>query len=148
MSVMSVPVTESGPWLTIGRGVAKYTQREAEVVLAGFAFGTTQLKWSSPAGRALAAKPRATTRSMWSYRTYDCAPNSPHAFSVADLLAVAALDARATGADYLAMEAVLPDLNEVLAQIDVAQTFWTLPQGDLGTTPPSTGGPSWSLWRA
>jgi hypothetical protein len=85
---------------------------------------------------------------MWSYRTYDCLPSSPYAFSVSDLLAVAALDAGAGAKDYLAMEAVLPDLNEVLARVDVTQTFWALPRTDLGKNPPPTGTPSWCLWRA
>jgi hypothetical protein len=144
---------ESGSWLTIGRDTAEYTRADAEAVLAGFAFGTTQLTWSPKAAlsadRELAAGPRARARSMWSYRTYDCLPNSPSAFGVTDLLAVAALDAGAGGADYLAMEAVLPDLNEVLSHVDVGQTFWALPRADLGATPTAdTGTPSWWLWRA
>jgi Family of unknown function (DUF6308) len=85
---------------------------------------------------------------MWSYRTYDCVPNSPYAFGVTDLLAVAPLDARAGGADYLAMEAILPDLNEALTYLDVEQTFWALPRDDLGAAPPNGGTPSWWLWRA
>jgi hypothetical protein len=85
---------------------------------------------------------------MWAYRTYDCLPNPPHAFSTTDLLAVAALDAGAGAEQYLAMEAVLPDLNEILAHIDLAQTFWTLEREHLGTTPPPEGEPSWWLWRA
>src|ERR1022692_1448672 len=51
-------------------------------------------------------------------------------------------------AEYLAMEAILPDLNEVLAHIDIAQTFWTLPRDDLGSAPPSAATPSWCLWHA
>ena len=46
------------------------------------------------------------------------------------------------------MEAILPDLNEVLAHVDLTQTFWTLRRADLGMKPPSTRGPSWWLWRA
>jgi Family of unknown function (DUF6308) len=149
---MSAAAPGPAPWLTIGQGAATYTQAEAETVLAGFAFGTTLLRWSSKAAssadRLLAAEPRATARSMWSYRIYDCVPNSPHAFGVTDLLAVAALDARASAADYLAMEAILPDLNEALTHLDVEQTFWALPRAHLGTTPPDRGTPSWSLWRA
>ena len=148
---MTAAVTPS-PWLIVGQGEAKYSQFEAENVLAGFAFGTTSLTWqlkvSSPASRLLAATPRATNRSMWAYRTYDCLPNSPHAFSMTDLLAVAALDAGAGAEQYLAMEAVLPDLNEILAHIDLSQTFWTLPQEHLGTKLPPEGEPSWWLWRA
>lgn len=75
-------------------------------------------------------------------------PNSPHAFGVTDLLAVAALDARAGAAEYLAMEAILPDLNGALTHVEVAQTFWALPRAHLGTTPPPGGTPSWWLWRA
>lgn len=149
---MSASAPGPASWLTIGQGAATYTQAEAEAVLAGFAFGTTQLTWSSKvassANRELAAEPRAAARFMWSYRSYDCAPNSPYAFGVTDLLAVAALDARAGAAHYLAMEAILPDLNEVLAHVDVAHTFWALPRAGLGTTPPPTGTPSWWLWRA
>lgn len=133
-----------------GRGGATYTQAEAETVLAGFAFGTTLLRWSSkvapPADRLLAAAPRASARSMWSYRTYDCVPNS-HAFGVTDLLVVAALDARAGAANYRAMDAILPDLNEVLTHLDVERTFWALPRAHLGTAPPDGGTPSWWLWR-
>lgn len=139
-------------WLKLGRGAAVYTQPEAEAVLAGFAFGTAQLVWPSnfsvPVGRRLGTPPRAAERSKWSYRTYDCAPNSPHAFGVNDLLVVAALDAGARAAEYLAMEAILPDLNEVLAQVDVSQTFWTLPRNHLGSSPPPVGKPAWCLWRA
>src|ERR1022692_1688164 len=113
---MSAASTGPASWLAIGQGVARYTQAEAETVLAGFAFGVTQLRWSSkaaPSGdQLLAAQPRTAARSMWAYRTYDCLPNSPYAFGMTDLLAVAALDARADGVDYLAMEAILPDLNE------------------------------------
>jgi hypothetical protein len=67
---------------------------------------------------------------------------------VNDLLLVAALDAQVLGSTYLAMEAILPDLNEVLANIDVRQTFWMLPRNDLGATPPLAGTASWWLWRA
>jgi len=74
--------------------------------------------------------------------------NSPYAFDVTDLLTVAALDSGAGAVQYLAMEAILPDLNEVLAHIDLAQTFWALPKDQLGTTPPPEGAPSWWLWRA
>ena len=56
-------------------------------------------------------------------------------FDVDDLLVIAALNPRAGGAEFLAMEAILPDLNEVLAHVDVAQTFWTLPFSDLGDIP-------------
>jgi hypothetical protein len=98
-------------------GCGDVTQAEAEAVIAGFAFGTTQLTWSSKvassAERELAAEPRATARSMWSYRTYDCVPNSPYVFGVTDLLAVAALDAGARAAQSLAIEAILPpDLRQ------------------------------------
>jgi hypothetical protein len=119
---MSAAAPGPASWLTIGQGAATYTQAEAETVLAGFAFGTTQLRWSSTvassADRVIAAEPPARVRSMWSYRTYDCAPNSPHAFGVIDLLAVGALDARAGAAEYLAMEAILPDLNEALSHVE------------------------------
>jgi hypothetical protein len=149
---MSAAAPGPASWLTIGQGTATYTQTEAETVLAGFAFGKTQLRWSprvaSSADRALAAEPQATARSKWSYRTYDCVPNSPHAFGVIDLLAVAALDARTSGAEYLAMEAILPDLNEALSHVDVAQTFWALPRAHLGVDPPPRGTPSWWLWRS
>jgi Family of unknown function (DUF6308) len=142
----------SSPWLIVGQGEVKYSQFEAEDVIAGFAFGTTSLTWQPrvprSAGRSLAAAPRATERFMWSYRTYDCVPNSPYAFSMADLLAVAALDAGAGAEQYLAMEALLPDLNEILSHIDLAQTFWTLPQEHLGTKLPPEGEPSSWLWRA
>jgi hypothetical protein len=142
----------SSPWLTIGRGTAVYTQAEAEAVLAGFAFGTSQLVWPSnfspPADKGLAAPPRAAVRPTWSYRTYDCAPNSPYAFSVNDLLIVAALDGGAGAAEYLAMEAILPDLNLVLTQIDIGQTFWTLDRAHLGSSPPPPATPVWYLWRA
>lgn len=154
---MSATPPESGAWLIIGRGAVTYTQAEAEQVLAGYAFGTKPLTWSSQvresADRELAEPPwapteRKRTRSGWSYRIYDCLPNCPHAFCLADLLAVSALDARADATTYLAMEAILPDLNKALAHIDVAQTFWTLPRNDLGTTPPAGSTPSWWLWRA
>lgn len=129
-----------------------YTQAEAIAVLAGFAFGTTRLVWPSnfspPAGSGLNAPPRATVRSKWSYRTYDCAPNSPHAFDVSDLFVVAALDTGAKAHEYLAMEAVLPDLNEVLAHVDVRQTFWSVPRTHLGSTSPPASTPAWWLWRA
>lgn len=137
--------------VTIGQGSAQYTRDEAETVLAGFAFGTTSLKWSSPvaasADQALAAPPGPTERSQWSYRTYDCLPNSPYAFGVSDLLAVAALDAGAGAAEYLAIEAIVPDLNEALSHIDIGQTFWTLPGNHLGPTPPLEKGAAWWLWR-
>ena len=148
---MSTTTTNPASWLAVGQGAGRYTRAEAETVLAGFAFGTTQLRWSSKAvpsaDKLLAAKPRAETRFAWAYRTYDCLPNSPHAFDVADLLAVAALDARAGGAAYLAMEAILPDLNEALAHVDITETFWELPRKHLGRPPPA-GTPAWSLWRA
>jgi hypothetical protein len=146
----SPPGAES--WLAIGRNAATYTKTEAEAVLAGFAFGTTPLKWTPkiapPTDQGLAGAPRATARFMWSYRTYDCVPNSPYAFGVTDLLTVAALDVRAGGECYLAIEAILPDLNEVLAHVDVAQAFWTLPHDDLGTKPPTSDHAAWWLWRA
>ena len=149
---MSAAATGPASWLTIGKGAARYTKAEAETVLAGFAFGMAQLKWSSraapPADQLLAAEPGTATRSKWAYRSYDCLPNSPHAFAMTDLLAVAALDARADGKDYLAMEAILPDLNDALAHVDVTQTFWALPRKHLGTKPPPGGTPSWWLWRA
>ena len=140
------------PWLTIGRRTAVYTRAEAEAVLAGFAFGTIQLVWPSnfspPTDNGLAALPRAAVRSKWSYRTYDCVVNSPYAFGVNDLLAVAGLDSGAGAAEYLAKEAILPDLNEVLTHVEVSQTFWTLPRAHLGSSPPPTGTPAWGLWRA
>lgn len=36
----------------------------------------------------------------------------------------------------------------MLARIDVTQTFWTLPNADLGETPPPAETPAWWLWRA
>ncbi|HUC23122.1 MAG TPA: DUF6308 family protein [Streptosporangiaceae bacterium] len=147
-AVESAPTT----WLTLGRGAATYTQAEAEAVLAGFAFGTTQLVWpsnfSAPTDNRLSTPPRAAVRSKWSYRIYDCAPNSPHGFGVNDLLVIAALDPGAGAAKYLAMEAILPDLNDVLAHIDVDQTFWKLPRDHLGSSLPPAGTPAWWLWRA
>jgi hypothetical protein len=145
------------PWLTIGCGDTTYMQDEAEEVLAGFAFGTAELNWSPPTAVAgedeLARPPRAAERSKWSYRAYDCLPNSPYAFEVGDLLAVAALDAGVDGAKFLAMEAILPDLNEVLAQIDIGRTFWALNPAWLGAVPrvppvPPAGTTEWWLWRA
>ena len=149
---MTAETVEQRHWLTIGQGEVTYTKADAKTVLAGFAFGTRQLAWSPKyplsAARELTESPRATRQSKWSYRTYDCLPNSPHAFSAADLLAVTALDAAAGGKEYLAMEAILPDLNETLAHVDATQTFWTLPRDHLGTTPPPPETPSWWLWRA
>jgi len=148
----SAVASDLTPWLTLGLGAAVYAQPEAEAVLAGFAFGTTQLLWPSnfttPVGNGLGTPPRAAVRAKWSYRTYDCAPNSPHAFGVNDLLVVAALDAGARAAKYLAMEAILPDLNEVLAHVEVGQTFWKLPRNHLGSSPPPASTPAWWLWRA
>jgi hypothetical protein len=143
----------SKPWLTIGpQHVVTYAQDEAEAVLAGFAFGSEPLDWpwrfEPPKDHGLDSAPRATVRATWGYRTYDCAPCSPYAFDVADLLIVAALDAGASGDAILAMEAVLPDLNEVLANIDLGQTFWTMSPDDLGATSPQEGTPAWWLWRA
>lgn len=139
------------PWLTIGCGGTTFMQAEAEEVLAGFAFGTVGLTWTPPKAVAgddgLAKPPRAAVRSNWSYRTYDCLPNSPYAFGVGDLLAVAALDARVGGAEFLAMESILPDLNEVLAHIDIGKTFWALNPAWLGAVPPA-GAEEWWLWRA
>lgn len=149
---MSASALAGEPWLTIGRGAVTYTQDEAEKSLAGYAFGTTRLEWSSTvtpaADRPLAAAPRTTTRSKWAYRTYDCAPSSPHAFGVNDLLAIAALDAGARSAAYLAVEAILPDLNDALSHLDVAQTFWDLPRDHLRTAIPPGDSPSWWLWRS
>ena len=149
---MSASALAGEPWLTIGRNAVTYTQDEAEKALAGYAFGTTRLAWSSTVTRttdaALAAEPRATARSRWAYRTYDCAPNSPHAFGVSDLLAVGALDAGAHSAEYLAVEAILPDLNDALSHVDLAQTFWDLPRDHLRATPPPELSPSWWLWRS
>lgn len=139
------------PWLTIGCKGTTYTQAGAEEVLAGFAFGTVELTWTPPDAVAdddgLAEPPRATVRSNWSYRAYDCLPNSPYAFEVGDLLAVAALDARVGSAEFLAMEAILPDLNEVLAHIDIGKTFWALNPAWLGAVPPAGAEERW-LWRA
>jgi hypothetical protein len=150
VSAMGYPVT---PWLTIGCGTVNYnTQADAEAVLAGYAFGTAPLVWTAPSScggdKRLAAAPRAVRQSKWGYRTYDCAPNSPYAFGVNDLLLVAALDARVAGSTYLAMEAILPDLNAVLAEVDISQTFWTLPCNYLGAVTPPPNTPAWLLWRA
>lgn len=148
---MSSIAADPAHWLAVGQCAVTYMQADAETILAGFAFGTTQLRWSSktaPSGsQSLRAEPRSAHRSRWAYRTYDCLPNSPHAFEVTDLLAAAALDANAGGEAYLAMEAILPDLNEALSHLDVTQTFWELRREHLGTTPPPTGTPEWWLWR-
>lgn len=139
------------PWLTIGCGGTKYMQAEAEEVLAGFAFGTVGLTWTPPKAVTgddeLARPPRAAVRSNWSYRAYDCLPNSPYAFEVGDLLAVAALDARVGSAEFLAMEAITPDLSQVLAHINIDRTFWALNPAWLGAMPPA-GTEEWWLWRA
>ena len=139
------------PWLTIGCRGTTYTQAEAEEVLAGFAFGTVGLTWNPPDAVAgddgLACPPRAAVRSNWSYRAYDCLPNSPYAFEVGDLLAVTALDARVGSTEFLAMEAILPDLNEVLTHIDIGKTFWTLNPALLAAVPPAETA-EWWLWRA
>lgn len=149
---MAVSEPEPAPWLTVGQGSVSYSQALAEAVLAEYAFGTTALVWKpkviSPADPLLTARPRAATRFRWAYRTYDCLPNSPDAFCVTDLLAVSALDARAGAAEYLAMEAILPELSEVLGNVDVTQTFWDLPRKELGANPPEQRTPSWWLWRA
>lgn len=138
-------------WLTIGCGGTTYIQSEAEKVLAGFAFGTIGLTWNPPEAVAgddeLTRPPRAAVRSNWSYRAYDCLPNSPYAFEVGDLLAVAALDARVGSTQFLAMEAILPDLNEVLTHIDIGETFWALNPASLGAVPPARTA-EWWLWRA
>lgn len=148
----AVPPPDCTSWLTIGQGIVRYSQDEAEAVLAGFAFGSEPLDWpwrfKPPKDHGLDSVPRASVRLTWAYRTYDCVPSSPYAFDVADLLIVAALDANASGDTILAMEAVLPDLNEVLAHIDVGQTFWALSPDDLGVTSPHEGTSAWWLWRA
>ena len=46
-------------------------------------------------------------------------------------------DADAGAKGYLAVEAVLPDLNEALAHVDVTQSFWSLPRTDLRKISPS-----------
>lgn len=149
---MTIAGHDPVPWLVIGTGEVSYARNEAEAVLAGFAFGTTKLTWPSnfsPPGDAhLAAAPGATSRRQWSYRIYDCVTSPPQDISVEDLLVVAALDPRAGSAAFLAMEAILPDLNSILARIDVVQTFWTLPRADLGGSPPGAGTQAWWLWRA
>ena len=45
------------------------------------------------------------------------------------------------------MEAILPDLNEVLAYIDIGKTFWALNPVWLGAIP-HVGAEEWWLWRA
>ncbi len=149
---MSDSDPKSTSWLTIGRGSVSYSEADAQAVLTKFAFDKTKLIWKSKlpasADPTLARRPRSEVRSKWAYQTYDCLRSAPETFSMVDVLAVAALDARAGGTEFLAIEAILPDLNEVLAHVDESQTFWELPRDELGPKPPEQGAQSWWLWRA
>ena len=45
------------------------------------------------------------------------------------------------------MEAIIPDLNQVLAHINIGMTFWALNPTWLVAVPPA-GTEEWWLWRA
>jgi hypothetical protein len=127
------------------------TTGSREALLAGFAFEQTSLWWPHnfvrPTANGVGANPRASRQYRWSYRIYDCVPSQPYGFSVEDLLVTGALNARAQAKQFLAMEAILPELNTVLASLDVEQTFWALPRTHLLTTPPRQTA-AWCLWRS
>jgi hypothetical protein len=134
-----------------GRTVT-YTDAEARAVLAGYAFGQVPLTWNAPAGLPQSSNvgtpPRASNRYRWGYRSFDCVPASPHCIGVEDIVITAALDAGVSGQAVLGLEAIRPDLNEVLTRIPVTTTFWDLPAADLGEEPPAVGAVSWWVWRA
>jgi hypothetical protein len=131
-------------FITVGGAV--YTESQAKAVIAGFAFGTTSLNWSSPPG-SVGPPPSASTRGRWGYRTYDCLPADTGPLSVADLSITASIDSRVDGEAILGMLGVAPETSEAFARIPPWVKFWDLPQGHLASLPPAGTDSSW-MFRA
>ncbi|MDA8311088.1 MAG: DUF6308 family protein [Actinomycetota bacterium] len=136
------------PWLTVGRRDPfrfDYTEDEAKLVLAGYAFGERSLMWRGDS-RAPHLQRRATTQARWAYRAYDCHPSKTTQISIEDITITAALDSRITSDVVLAVLAVAPDVSQRMTSAMAEPAFWNLTRKDLERHDP--GSHAAMLWEA
>lgn len=144
---MAWPIAIGGP------AQCEYSRETAQEVLAGYAFGIDNLDWrkpkSAPDRSPLGPPPKATSRSRWVYRSFDCVPASRDpGLSIEDIVITAAINSQIGSRAILGMMAIGDDIRDVLFAIPLTLTFWDLLPEDVGSEPPPPAAVAWNVWRA
>lgn len=128
--------------------IARYRDDEDWLALAGYCFGTVPLDWGSRRDPMTEAAPQETFRFRWAYATFDCARRPSDGLTVEEVCLAAAVDSQLLGKNVLAVQAILPEVNESLDAIPPTLTFTDLSPTELTRYPETRSSPAWGMWRA
>lgn len=121
---------------------------EAKQAIAGYCFGRARVEWSRPPSVVIGEPPRATTRAVFAYRSYDCLPRSAGpGLSLSDVLVAEGLNARMGSRPLLHVEALLPAVSSAVRAIPPDLSFWDLSSPEI-LEPQSEGDRGYGLRRA
>jgi hypothetical protein len=138
------------PDFRLASGTVMYTLTEAQCVIAGYAFGETDVTWKedTPA-QALAGELGRRRRRKFSYKAYDCVEGDPSKtrLTYVDVLLTAGIESKIDSKKASQVMAFADEVSECLKQLEHEDPFWSLPQGHMAVRPAQPA-PAHYIWRA